>query len=106
MMWVASTGAVLSVVMGAGALTVASRIVGVELRFVHALIVVGLSQAGMALAQGDAPKPTLAAMIVNLILYFGGLKIFTGESIWSLIKLSIFAVILSYAAVTAFARIF
>ncbi|POP78649.1 hypothetical protein CXB37_00535 [Pseudomonas syringae pv. syringae] len=76
------------------------------LRFVHALIVVGVCQTAMALVQGNAVKPTAAAIVVNLLLYFGGLKLFTGESVWTLIMLSVVSMILSYVVVAVLARIF
>jgi predicted transglutaminase-like protease len=74
----------------------ASRFMNVGLRFLHALII-SLSTGLIAIFLFNKETPiSLVNISASLIIYIFILKIFTGESVWTVIKLSILATIIEY----------
>lgn len=96
----------LSVILNALALVVASRFMDVALRVIPALLIVGASQAATSLLQGSDGRVHATALIISLVIHFLGLKMLTGEGLWTLIKLTIVSMILLLLIATALARLF
>lgn len=99
-------GVAVSVILNTLALILAARILDIALRIIPALLMVGLSQSAMALLQGTDESLHISGLIISVVIYFAGLKFFTGESLWALFKLTIVSMLLAVAIVLTLARLF
>lgn len=97
---------VLSVILNTLALILASRIMDVGLRIFPAFMIISLSQSADALLRGSDKNFHALGLITSVIIYFAGLKFFTGESLWTLFKLSIFSILLCVVITLTLARLF
>ncbi|GFM65265.1 hypothetical protein K5D34_05010 [Pseudomonas cichorii] len=98
--------AVFSIFFNTLSLVLASRIMNVGLGIIPALLVVAFSQVMGVVLDGTEKLLYALIAIIGLCVYFALLKRFTGESTWTLIKLTIVWMILWVVAVEAFIRIF
>ncbi|MBX8601191.1 hypothetical protein K5D40_02955 [Pseudomonas cichorii] len=98
--------AVFSIFFNMLSLVLASRIMNVGLGIIPALLVVAFSQVMGVVLDGTEKLLYALIAIIGLCVYFALLKRFTGESTWTLIKLTIVWMILWVVAVEAFIRIF
>ena len=97
---------VLSVIFNTLALVLASRIMDVGLRIFPAFLIIGLSQSVDALLPNSGKNFNVLGLIISVIIYFAGLKFFTGESFWTLFKLGIVSILLVVVIALALARLF
>ncbi|GFM71012.1 hypothetical protein PSCICL_20040 [Pseudomonas cichorii] len=93
--------ALLSIVVSAVALALASRLMNVALGIVPAVLVAAFSY-GMSLMLEDSTQVVrIAVVMAGLLIYVAGLKRFTGESTWTVIKLMMVWIIVSVLVVQA-----
>ena len=96
--------ALASVLNGLG-LFGASKIMSVSLGLIQAFIVAAIVEILSYSLTGQHGSFSAVAMISVLAVYIIGLKIFTGESIFGIIKLSILSVIIQYVVIASILKI-
>ncbi|GFM50315.1 hypothetical protein K5D38_12310 [Pseudomonas cichorii] len=93
--------ALLSIAVSAISLALASRLMNVALGIVPAVLVAAFSY-GMSLMLEDSTQVVrIAVVMAGLLIYVAGLKRFTGESTWTVIKLMMVWIIVSVLVVQA-----
>ncbi|RMO05340.1 hypothetical protein ALQ47_01196 [Pseudomonas cichorii] len=93
--------ALLSIVVSAVALALASRLMNVALGIVPAVLVAAFSYGMSLMLEGSTQAMRIAVVMAGLLIYFAGLKRFTGESTWTVIKLMMVWIIVSVLVVQA-----
>jgi hypothetical protein len=83
----------------------ASKIMSVSLSLIQAFIVAATVETISYALTGPHDSFSAIAMVSVLLVYIASLKIFTGESIFGIIKLSILSLIIQYAVVASVVKI-
>jgi len=96
--------ALASVLNGLG-LFGASKIMSVSLGLIQAFVVATSVEILSYALTGQHGSFSPIAMVSVLVVYIAGLKIFTGESIWGIVKLSILSVIIQFVVVASILKI-
>ncbi|MBX8496795.1 hypothetical protein [Pseudomonas cichorii] len=98
--------AVLSIVLNTLSLTLASRMMNIALGIIPAILVAAFCH-GMGAVLDGLDKPLyIVGIIIGLLIYFAGLKRFTGENTWTLVKLTVVWIILGVVIAQAFFKVF
>ncbi|AHF67259.1 hypothetical protein [Pseudomonas cichorii] len=95
-------GVLFSIAFSTLSLVLASRIMNVGLGIIPALLIVVFLQVMGAALEGTEKLLYAFIVIISLLIYFAGLKRFTGESTWTLIKLTIVWMILAVVIAQVF----
>ncbi|GFM84501.1 hypothetical protein PSCICO_09240 [Pseudomonas cichorii] len=99
-------GVLFSIAFSTLSLVVASRIMNVGLGIIPALLVVAFLQVMGVALEGTEKLLYAFIFILGLLIYFAGLKRFTGESTWTLIKLTIVWMIMAFVIAQVFFKVF
>ncbi|MFJ4142842.1 hypothetical protein [Pseudomonas sp. NPDC089734] len=97
--------AVLSIAVSAVALALASRLMNVALSIVPVILVAAFSYGMGLMLEGNTQTVRITVVIVGLLISVAGLKRFTGESTWTVIKLMVVWIIVSVLVVQAVIQI-